>query len=244
MLPLLLVLALCTGVVSSAPCLADGNGFNVASGSALTCNCGTTTCKNSQEGCDEVANKCVCPPGSAWGKVPVNGIDKCIVCGPYTATHMTQTWYTSGYQCVGGSTTVVGDGKTICPVGTVDRRECDTSNCQKTGTTACTSCANGQYQDEEGKVFIWDFISQVPQWYVKYVYWFFFFFSLSLCLFLMSNSLSLQSSKLTTYFHSFFQLLTHTLHVLQQSMPWGTLHDSHWTDEFGRLQEMSGRMGQ
>ena len=190
MLPLLLVLALCTGVVSSAPCLADGNGFNVASGSALTCNCGTTTCKNSQEGCDTTANKCVCPPGSAWGKVGTSDNYECIMCGPFTTDERNQEWYTPGYQCVGGSTTVVGDGKTICPAGTVDYRECDMpssinlSGCTKKGTIACKLCRAGQYQDQEGTdIKISSMTVPTPIWYV-------FFFSPPLSLSLSHQSLT------------------------------------------------------
>ena len=184
MLPLLVVLAFCTRVVSSAECNNGGdNGFNGnMGGTAETCACGTppsTTCKNMKEGCNAVAKTCVCPEGSAWGEVDQTGVFQCIVCGPYDSAENQKTMnsrlaYTMGYKCAGGSNTVVGDGKTICPVGTVDRRSCDNTHCQKTGTTACTACANGQYQDEEGQGYIWNGpFSTDTQWYVKHVYFFF-----------------------------------------------------------------------
>jgi len=112
--------------------------------------------------------------------------EACVLCGPVAADGRSQPTYTSGYQCAGGSTTVVGDGKTICPAGTVDYKICDwpshiyPGGCPKKGTTACTKCPAGQYQDQEGTV---KTINHRPLsdalWYNKV--FFFFFFSFPAC---------------------------------------------------------------
>ena len=239
MLPLLLVLALCTYVVSSDPCLTDSDGAIVPSGSDLTCDCGTTgttaSCStNVPMGCDAAANTCLCLPGSAWGTAPGLMTGECIVCGPFTADERDQEWYTQGYKCAGGSTMVVGDGKTICPAGTVDYRECDLSSqtCKK-GSTSCKPCGTGQYQDQEGTAIQIDNMPAFAIWYV-------FLFSLY---FLFLPSLFKYPSLAHSHNLILFISSIIDLTLLQQNMPWGTLHDSHWTDEFGRLQAMSGRMG-
>ena len=160
--------------------MATWDGTGTGPGVGLSCTCGTATCTVAKMGCNATADQCVCPPGSAWGDI--SGQTECIICGPYNL-YGSQS-YTAGYQCAGGSITVVGDGKTICPVGTVDYRECDMPNtytCKK-GTASCRACSAGQYQDEEGQEKIIGLGEMGKVWYV-----FFFFpppssfpFSLSL----------------------------------------------------------------
>ena len=200
----LAVLAICARVVSSATCVANFPGFNT--GTDDTCECGTTTCNITTEGCNATASKCVCPPGSTWGtltSMDFETTEACVLCGPVTADGRSQD-YTHGYQCAGGSTTVVGDGKTICPAGTVDFRVCDRdprtfpNGCNAIGTTACDSCPAGQYQDQEGAhLLLYDRFSNTPSWYVRKFFLFLFFPPLSFYL----QSLALSQLDLIYFFN-------------------------------------------